>query len=175
MVSSNTLLVLDFVNTAEWDPGREELSSPAALVAWLEARGLEPGARATRADYEDALRVREAIRDLLSAHNEVETDVDAATAVLDAAARRAGLAVRFADGATRFAPSTAGVRGAIGRILAEVSAAMADGTWERMKACRADDCRWAYLDTARNRSRAWCSMRVCGNRAKVQAYRERHA
>jgi predicted RNA-binding Zn ribbon-like protein len=95
--------------------------------------------------------------------------------VLDAAARRAGLAVRFADGATRFAPSTAGVRGAIGRILAEVSAAMADATWERMKACRADDCRWAYLDTARNRSRAWCSMRVCGNRAKVQAYRERHA
>jgi predicted RNA-binding Zn ribbon-like protein len=52
---------------------------------------------------------------------------------------------------------------------------MADATWERMKACRADDCRWAYLDTARNRSRAWCSMRVCGNRAKVQAYRERHA
>jgi predicted RNA-binding Zn ribbon-like protein len=51
---------------------------------------------------------------------------------------------------------------------------MADGTWERMKACRADDCRWAFLDTAKNRSRAWCSMQSCGNRAKVAAYRERH-
>src|SRR5262249_34929489 len=154
---------------------REDLASPARLVAWLDARGLEPGARTTRADYQDALRVREAIRDLLSAHNEIETDVEAATAVLDDAARRAGLGVRFADGGTHLEPSSRGVRGAVGRILAEVSAAMADDTWERMKACRADDCRWAFLDTARNRSRAWCSMQSCGNRAKVQAFRERNA
>jgi predicted RNA-binding Zn ribbon-like protein len=66
------------------------------------------------------------------------------------------------------------VRGALGRILAEVFAGMADGTWERLKACRADGCRWAFLDTAKNRSRAWCSMQSCGNRAKVAAYRERH-
>jgi predicted RNA-binding Zn ribbon-like protein len=66
------------------------------------------------------------------------------------------------------------VRGAIGTLLAEVSAGMADGTWSRMKACRADDCRWAFLDTAKNRSRAWCSMQSCGNRAKANAYRARH-
>jgi uncharacterized protein (TIGR03118 family) len=53
-------------------------------------------------------------------------------------------------------------------------ARQADGTWERMKACRADDCKYAFLDTAKNRSRAWCSMQSCGNRAKVAAYRERH-
>jgi predicted RNA-binding Zn ribbon-like protein len=62
----------------------------------------------------------------------------------------------------------------VGRILAEVSTGMADGTWERLKACRADDCKFAFLDTAKNRSRAWCSMQSCGNRAKVAAYRERH-
>jgi predicted RNA-binding Zn ribbon-like protein len=94
--------------------------------------------------------------------------------VLDAAAQRSGLRIRFADGAARVEPSEEGVRGAVGRILAEVSAGMADGTWERVKACRADDCRWAFLDTAKNRSRAWCSMQSCGNRAKVAAYRERH-
>jgi predicted RNA-binding Zn ribbon-like protein len=67
------------------------------------------------------------------------------------------------------------VAGALGRILAEVAGAMRDETWLRMKACRAEDCRWAYLDTAKNRSRAWCSMSSCGNRAKVRAYRERRA
>jgi predicted RNA-binding Zn ribbon-like protein len=72
-------------------------------------------------------------------------------------------------------PAAGGVRGAIGRILAEVLAAQADGTWDSVKACRADDCRWAFLDTTKNQSRAWCTMRSCGNRAKVQAYRERHA
>ena len=171
----NSDLVIDYVNTAGFDPDREDLPTPASLLAWLADRGLDPGSRATRADWNDAHAVREALRDLLSAHNEVETDVRGATAVLDRAARRAGLGVRFADGSTRLEPSAPGVPGAVGRILAEVSAGMADGTWERLKACRADDCRWAFLDTAKNRSRAWCSMQSCGNRAKVQAYRARNA
>jgi predicted RNA-binding Zn ribbon-like protein len=143
-------------------------------VEWLAGQGLDPGARATRAEWEEALAVREALRDLLLEHNEVETDVVRATEVLDAAARRSGLGVRFADGSARIEPSAAGLRGAVGRILAEVSTGMADGTWERVKACRADDCKFAFLDTAKNRSRAWCSMQSCGNRAKVAAYRERH-
>jgi predicted RNA-binding Zn ribbon-like protein len=170
----NSDLVIDFVNTAGFGPDREDVPTPAALAAWLSGQGLDPGARATSADWEEALTVREALRDLLLAHNEVEANVARATAVLDAAAQRSGLGVRFADGAARIEPAAGGVRGALGRILAEVSAGMADGTWERLKACRADDCKYAFLDTAKNRSRAWCSMQSCGNRAKVAAYRERH-
>lgn len=170
----NSDLVIDFVNTAGFGPDREDLTTPKDLSDWLSRRELDPGAHPTKGDLEEARAVREALRDLLSAHNEVEADVPRATAVLDAAAQRSGLGIRFANGSARAEPSAAGVRGALGRILAEVSAAMADGTWERMKACRADDCRWAFLDTAKNRSRAWCSMQSCGNRAKVAAYRERH-
>lgn len=167
-------LVIDFVNTAGLDPEREDLATPGELLAWLDAHGLEPGARATRADLEEARRVREALRDLMRAHNDCDCDVTAALATIDDAACRAQLGVRFVtDGRTRIEPRNPGVRGAVGRILAEVSHAMADGTWERMKACRADDCKYAFYDAARNRSRAWCSMRVCGNRAKVQHYRER--
>jgi predicted RNA-binding Zn ribbon-like protein len=170
----NSDLVIDFVNTAGFGPDREDLPTSASLVVLLGGCVLEPGARTSAADWEEARAVREALRDLLAAHNEVEADVARATAVLDGAARRARLAIRFADGAARAEPSAAGVRGALGRILAEVSTGMADGTWERLKACRADDCRFAFLDTAKNRSRAWCSMQSCGNRAKVAAYRERH-
>ena len=170
----NSDLVIDFVNTAGFGPDREDVPTPAALVEWLAGQGLDPGARASRAEWEEAVAVREALRDLLLEHNEVEADVGRATAVLDVAAQRSGLGVRFADGAARIEPSAAGLRGAVGRILAEVSTGMADGTWERLKACRADDCKFAFLDTAKNRSRAWCSMQSCGNRAKVAAYRERH-
>jgi predicted RNA-binding Zn ribbon-like protein len=170
----NSDLVIDFVNTAGFDPKREDLPTPAVLVEWLSGHDLDPGSRATKADLEEARAVREALRDLLSAHNEVQTDVPRATAVLDAAAQRSGLGIRFADGVAHAEPSAPGVRGALGRVLAEVSVGMADGTWERMKVCRADDCLHAFLDTAKNRSRAWCSMQSCGNRAKVAAYRERH-
>jgi len=169
----NPQLVIDFVNTAGFGPDREDLPTPAALVAWLEERGLQPGPRATKGEYESALRVREALRDLLSAHNEVPADVEAATAALDEAAQRADMSLRFVAGACRVEPTAGGVPKAIGEILCEVSESMADGTWERLKACRADDCRYAFLDTSKNRSRAWCSMQSCGNRAKVAAYRER--
>jgi predicted RNA-binding Zn ribbon-like protein len=52
---------------------------------------------------------------------------------------------------------------------------MADGSWERLKVCPADDCLWAFYDRSRNRSRRWCDMEVCGNRAKVRGYRERRS
>ena len=58
-------------------------------------------------------------------------------------------------------------------MLAIVAASIADGTWERLKACAADDCHWAFYDHTRNRSGRWCSMAVCGNRAKVERFRER--
>jgi predicted RNA-binding Zn ribbon-like protein len=172
----NPDLVLDFVNTLELSPRIEALDSPAALSAWLCQRGLlAEGPRVTQADLRDAIELREAIRTLLGAHNEVPGDVAAASAVLDSALCRANLCVRFHEGVLRLEPEAGGVRGALGLVLAEVASAMTDGIWERMKACRADDCLWAYLDTAKNQSRAWCSMSSCGNRAKVRAYRARHA
>ena len=95
---------------------------------------------------------------------------------LDTAAREAGLAVRFeAPGQCRFEPAQRGVRGALGRLLAIVATAMASGTWDRLKACRAEGCQWAFYDSAKNRSRTWCSMAVCGNRTKVRSYRQRRS
>jgi len=171
----NSELVIDFINSLELHPLEEQLDSPRALVGWLAERDLiAPGARATQADLAEAVGVREALRNLIGVRNELPTDIDAASSVIDAAARRAGLGVRFADGAARVEPAARGVQGALGRILAEVSAGMADGTWLRIKACRAADCGWVFLDTAKNHSRAWCSMQTCGNREKVRVYRERH-
>jgi predicted RNA-binding Zn ribbon-like protein len=175
MVNHSHQLIIDFVNTAGFGPDREDLETPRDLLEWLDAEGLDPGDRATKADLEEARRVREALRELLLGHNDCECDSESALAVIDDAACRAHLGVRFGGGATRIEPRNPGVRGALGRILAEVSATMADGTWERLKACRAEDCKFAFYDTAKNRSRAWCSMQSCGNRAKVQAYRERHS
>lgn len=34
-------------------------------------------------------------------------------------------------------------------------------------------CGWLFLDTSRNRSRRWCSMETCGNRAKAMRHYQR--
>jgi len=54
-----------------------------------------------------------------------------------------------------------------------VATAIADGSWARLKVCRSDSCRWAFYDASKNRSGAWCTMAVCGNRNKVRAYQRR--
>ena len=41
---------------------------------------------------------------------------------------------------------------------------------ERVKQCEGDLCGWLFYDTSRNRSRRWCSMADCGNRAKVRRF-----
>ncbi|HXV35100.1 MAG TPA: CGNR zinc finger domain-containing protein [Gaiellaceae bacterium] len=168
-------LVRLFVNTHELDSGADELATAAALQAWLVEHELARGGRASSADVEAAGRLREAIRSLLLENNGVGVREDAA-AVLDQAADRARLALRFdPGGSARLEPGATGVDGALGRLAAIAAAAMADGTWHRLKACRAEDCGWAFYDGARNRSRHWCSMAVCGNRTKARSYRRRHA
>ena len=70
--------------------------------------------------------------------------------------------------------------GPAGDTLAAVVAAIATGSWKRLKAC--PDCRWVFYDNTRNGSKRWCLMyaggpggRACGTIAKVRRYRDRHA
>jgi len=145
------------------------------LRDWLvEHDLLDAGATVSPAELRRARELRDALRDQLRAHH--GTDVDpAAAAVVDAAAARARLRARFGpDDGVRLVPDAAGVDGSLGMLLAHVADAMRDGTWPRLKVCPAEDCQSAFYDTSRNRSGVWCTMGVCGNRAKVRSYRERH-
>jgi predicted RNA-binding Zn ribbon-like protein len=163
-----------FVDTLDLMPVVvEELGDPAQLVAWLHAHGLlAADAGATRSDLARALDLREALRALCVSNAGGPLAADALARV-QAAAERAGLGVRFGPQEAALEPRSGGVDGALGRLLAIVARAMADGTWERMKACGDDDCRWVFYDASRNRSGTWCSMASCGNRAKARAYRTR--
>jgi predicted RNA-binding Zn ribbon-like protein len=170
-------LIRDFVNTADLESGEDRLADPRGLQYWLVFHGLaQLRHRATEEDAAEARAVREAIRELLRAHTGVPVDRDVASRTLDIAAGNAGLAVRFVDGALAFVPTARGTTGGLGLLLAAVGEAMADGTsWQRLKACRSDSCRWAFIDNARNRSRQWCDMAACGNREKARTFRKRHA
>jgi predicted RNA-binding Zn ribbon-like protein len=167
-------LVRAFVNTWDAEDGTETLDSPEALVGWLrEQRLLDRPAHATGEQRDQAVELRESLRAILLHHDGLELDPGAGP-VLDAAARRAGLAVVYDEHAgARVEPLAAGVDGALGRLLKIVADAQREGTWERLKVCPADDCQWAFYDRSRNRSAVWCDMRSCGNRAKVRSYRER--
>lgn len=168
-------LVRSFINTRELDPDREELTDPAALGAWIESRGLPVLEAPTAADLERALAFREALRSLALANSGPELDAEALSD-LRAAATAAPLRAWVDDGGgMAIAPSCDGLDALIARILSAVATAQETGAWERMKVCTSDECLWAFYDRSRNRSRHWCSMEVCGNRAKTRAYRARRS
>jgi predicted RNA-binding Zn ribbon-like protein len=130
------------------------------LPAWLAERSLG-------AELDRARGLREALRALVLANNVFPLDPAAVAVVNDAAVR---LSLELSE------EGRLGVRAdgdQIDRIVAVAFAAMLDGSWERLKACR--NCHWSFYDYSPNRSATWCSMQLCGNRKKTRAYRRRKA
>jgi predicted RNA-binding Zn ribbon-like protein len=163
-----------FVNTTDRIISLDELSSPEKLRDWLTAWDLLDHRPLGPDDLARSLELREALRDLLVANAEAIEVPRAALERLNRAGAEGRLVVRFTrEGEGELDASAPGLAGALGRLVAIAYTAMADGTWWRLKACRSDECRWAFYDSSRNRSGAWCTMSVCGTRAKSRAYRRR--
>ena len=66
---------------------------------------------------------------------------------------------------------------ALDRMLWPVAQSAAEllsaGDFSRLRECGGEQCGWLFEDTSRNRSRQWCHMQDCGNRAKVRRFRTR--
>ena len=58
-------------------------------------------------------------------------------------------------------------------VVRSVAELLTSDDLDRVRECAADNCAWLFLDRSKNRSRRWCDMAVCGNRAKVRRFRER--
>ena len=58
----------------------------------------------------------------------------------------------------------------IGEVLAKL---VCDEDFTDVKACEGHSCTLVFADHTRRRARRWCSMAICGNRAKQAAHRNR--
>lgn len=159
----------------ERDHGAEVLRDPEALAEWFTSRGLiVRQSDASQRDLARALAVRRGLRALLVANNDGPLDQGAVDA-LNKVAAKMSFGLRLSAESADFVPRAEGVDGALSVILTAAGEAMRIGTWPRFKACREHDCRWAFYDHSRNAGSSWCSMRVCGSRAKQRAYYRRSA
>jgi predicted RNA-binding Zn ribbon-like protein len=169
-------LVQDFVNTEIPDFDQDDVATPEQLAAWLAARGLaRPSDPVDAALFVEARALRSALRELALANTLGTPPAPARRRVLDAAVGGFPLVLRLVDGRPRLLPSAEGARGGLAALVAVLAEAQAEGTWERLKACREGTCGWVFYDGSRNRSSSWCSMQVCGGRAKASSYRRRHS
>ncbi|MDV9175446.1 CGNR zinc finger domain-containing protein [Streptomyces sp. W16] len=73
------------------------------------------------------------------------------------------------DGSARLTPADA--EPLLSRVASAIAESLVAGTWPRLKACEAPTCHWAYYDRSPAGRGRWCSMAVCGARAKMRRYR----
>ncbi|TQK44971.1 putative RNA-binding Zn ribbon-like protein [Streptomyces sp. SLBN-118] len=153
-------LVAALVNTLDVETGADSLDTADGRAAFGLA---EPDVPAVR-------ELREALRAACLAH--AGHRPERSPAALDELLAEAPLYVTVADDGTA-ALRPADPDALVSRIADALAAAAADGTWARLKACEAEDCRWVYYDRSPGGRRRWCSMSVCGARAKMRTYRAR--
>ncbi|WP_329457552.1 CGNR zinc finger domain-containing protein [Streptomyces sp. NBC_01497] len=151
-------LIQGLVNTRDVEDGTDTLDT---------AEGRRPFGL-TAADVPAAKLLREALRAACLAHAGQGTAYALDALLADVALR----VVVDPRGAAMIAATADGL---LPRVAESVARASLDGSWQRLKACEAETCQWAYYDRSPAGRRRWCSMSVCGARSKMRAYRARRA
>ncbi|MFM9368730.1 CGNR zinc finger domain-containing protein [Streptomyces sp. Da 82-17] len=182
-------LVEAFANTVDVELGTDELDTASKLSAWLTAQELlDRGRRVTAEDHALCLRLRAGIREELGANVGDAADPAHLTAA-DEALRALPVFVTVGSGGSGGSGGSVGSAGRTGaltpdpaltpvrRALASIAVAWSElvvtGEAARLKRCAEHACAWVFWDVSKNRSRRWCSMRVCGNRNKARRYAAR--
>jgi predicted RNA-binding Zn ribbon-like protein len=169
-------LVQAFVNTRDLDLGTDLLVDPGQANQWLHGSGLlAPRHGAGPEDLGTARVARESIRALLARNGGGPPPAAADLRPLEAVTGQSGLRLAVGpEGRVQLDPQPPGSLAAgLASLLLIIRDAQQDGTWARLKACRNDDCRWAFYDRSHTRQGAWCDMAVCGNLIKNRNLRAR--
>jgi predicted RNA-binding Zn ribbon-like protein len=181
---------LDFINTLDDRPSdkpKELLKTYYDLARFGEDTGiLTP----EQLDYffervhripdeaEEALRraisLREAMYAVFSAVMNQQTVPPAAMDTVNACIRDAALHSRLVPREGRMDWSFEDLGSAFDAMLWPIARAAADllasSDLAQVRACSSPTCQWLFLDTSKNHRRRWCSMKQCGNRAKVRRF-----
>jgi predicted RNA-binding Zn ribbon-like protein len=170
-------LIQALVNTWNAETGRDLLGTAPEASRWLVAAGLLPDRFAlTGAQWAALAELREATRQVLSGHIERREDPEAASRLTMALApSRLTLAVDPVGGVRLVSADHDPFSRVIGAVAAAIAEAATTGTWVRLKCCPGRRCGWAFYDRSASSRSRWCSMQICGARAKMRAYRDRLA
>jgi predicted RNA-binding Zn ribbon-like protein len=182
-------LPLDFANT--WAdrarPESDALRSFAALLAFARGTGIAADAdaerleRVARRDPPAAARVlaearalRDAIYRLFAARARGRPAATADLERLNQALRESLPHLRVEPRGDGFAWGWSDAERDLASVLRPIVRAAAEllvgDDLRRVRECDGERCTWLFLDHSRGRSRRWCSMASCGNRAKARRH-----
>jgi predicted RNA-binding Zn ribbon-like protein len=166
-------LALDLVATVADRPGtaRERLQTPEDLELWLAEAELAATASASPGDLTDAQRLREAIWSLVERSRAGATPGTADRRLLNQWAARHPETPQLGGGWSPGPSTRRDVGTALARVARDAVELLAGPDRTRIRQC--GRCTLLFVDRSRPGNRRWCSMELCGNRSKAEAFRER--
>jgi predicted RNA-binding Zn ribbon-like protein len=186
-------LGLDFANTLDDRPdprpieglesygdllafARQSTALPESLLDTLWSEAARRPAEAERA-LAAALGLREVIYRIFLALSEgrqaLSDDLTALNRALGAALAHARVVEADDRFAWDWAREPVDLEAPLWPVARSAAELLTSATLASLRLCAADACAWLFLDTSRNGSRRWCSMRTCGNRAKARRHHAR--
>src|SRR5215831_16728549 len=188
-------LCLDFANTLgdkRVTQPREGLNTYADLVSWSRQAGivsassarrlLEEGSRHPRraaAVLERARQLREAIYRIWAGEVRREDPALADLGLLNSVVAEALTHQRLVREGDRYAlgwddgQALESILWPVAKSAAELLTSEEGKLVRQCEGFAATECAWLFIDETRNRSRRWCSMTSCGNRAKARRHYQR--
>jgi len=183
-------LCLDFINTVDCrnsDQSREVLSTYPNLVSWSqhaniltenEAKDLlrEAGLHPTdaRIVLERAITTREALYRIFSAianHcSPAAIDIGVLNAEMSIAMAQMRLKPASAPSPWTYTFEERELDQMLWPVIHSAAELLTSDKLDRVCECRGENCGWLFIDMSRNRSRRWCDMKDCGNRAKARRH-----
>ncbi len=170
---------LDLVNT---DHGRgfgfvDLLEQPAWLERFLEHWGWASAGPASARDRKALVALRDRLRRVVEALAAgalpTRRDLDELNRVLAEVWLVREVVPSGGSISARLVPAERDWRWVRSEIAASLVELVSAGDPSRLNVCDNDDCRFAFYDRSKNRSRRWCAQSVCGNRHKVREFRAR--
>jgi predicted RNA-binding Zn ribbon-like protein len=183
-------LALDFANTSSgrgWATHQEHLRSAVNVVDWADhahivspedADWLREVARAEPEIGEPlfarALELREVIHTVASeiaAGRPAPVDrIQSLTRVHAHCLSKADLAPFGGRFVWSWAVRRASIEAILGPISLSAMTTLLQADLSRIKMCQGEKCGWLFFDATKNKSRRWCEMEICGNRAKQRRF-----
>lgn len=158
---------------------RERLQRPEDLAAWITTTGFglpQAGLGVDDSLLHDARELREAIyRAARNVATGSRPDKGDRQTINEWAARNDAVRVLDEAQAQWHVPAGEPAKTILALIAADAVDTLGGAKDGTIKVCAGEQCVAVFLDTSRGRTRRWCSMGTCGNRAKRSAMRTRRA
>lgn len=183
-------LCLDFINTVDCrnsDHSREYLSAYSNLISWsqhanilienealdlLQEAALHPAD--ARIVLERAITTREALHRIFCAianHRlPAATDISVLNAEMSIAMAQMRLKPASAPNPWTYTFEEKKLDQMLWPIIHSAAELLTSDKVDRICECQGENCGWLFIDMSRNRSRRWCDMKDCGNRAKARRH-----